>query len=268
MPFNVWQHNLVVYSQQVTDLVLGKHESHRQFFARLKDKVDPGQVSLLLGLDSLPLVFLFFAGWTAWLGSCVFSSRLGSCFLQAGQPGWAVVFFLAGWTAFCSCTGWTAFCSCTAQAGQPFFLLFTYKAGKSHSAGSDWLNFMEALVERMNEALLNQQRQQHQQQQEALLQQMQAVHWPLQQPAAMQPPMGPPLVIGAPATAMWQDQQAGQFSCAWQEPPTPGGASKAAGGPTNPGWPASCRPSTQPYSGCTSTRAKSSPSTRAKRSPA
>ena len=90
---------------------------------------------------------------------------------------------------------------------------------------------MEALVERMNEALLNQQRQQHQQQQEALLQQMQAVHWPLQQPAAMQPPMGPPLVIGAPATAMWQDQQAGQFSCAWQEPPTPGGASKAAGGP-------------------------------------
>ena len=99
MPFNVWQRNLVVYSQQVTDLVLGKHESHRQFFARLKDKVDPGQVSLLLGLDSLPLVFLFFAGWTAWLGSCVFSSRLDSL-LFLHRLDSLLFLHSTGWTAF------------------------------------------------------------------------------------------------------------------------------------------------------------------------
>lgn len=66
MPYNVFMHNLISYTQSMSGLNLGLHESHRKYLERVKEKVDAG--------------LSFFPGWTA------FNCRLDSLHLQAGQP--------------------------------------------------------------------------------------------------------------------------------------------------------------------------------------
>ena len=70
MPYNVFMHSLVSYTQSMSGLNLGLHESHRKYLERVKEKVDAG---------------------------LSFFSRLDSLQLQAGQPspsGWTASSFL------------------------------------------------------------------------------------------------------------------------------------------------------------------------------
>ena len=60
MPFNVWQHNLVVYSQQVTDLVLAKHDSPQAVICQVEGQGGPRTSVSAFGAGQPPFSVLVF----------------------------------------------------------------------------------------------------------------------------------------------------------------------------------------------------------------